>query len=208
MKLYFRGPNNFPAISITFDDGPHPSYTPQLLQVLDRFNVKGTFFMTGANARKNKILVKEVSDQGHEIANHSLNHLKQLLLPPDVLENEIKASKDILESIIERKTTLYRPPHGYTSPFLFSLAKKLDFKVILWSINAYDYRDTNPVSITRRVVSRLKKGSIVLFHECNARNPDRDYTQTATALSDVLMHIKNGSFNAVTISELLTRFGT
>lgn len=202
MNIYFKGPSETDTFAITFDDGPHYYNTPKLLELLNDFNSRATFFMTGSNASKNKALVREVSQQGHLIGNHSLNHLKKFFLSPQELMCEIKTAKDILEDIISKPITLYRPPYGFISPFLFSICKETDLKIVLWSLQTHDYRRENYPVILKRTMKKIKAGSIILFHEGHFNNASLDYSNTIDAVRFILnksmsMKIKPATVNRV-----------
>jgi len=202
MNIYFKGPSETDTFAITFDDGPHYNNTPRLLKLLSDFNAKATFFMTGSNALKNKALVREVSQQGHLIGNHSLNHLKKIFLSPQELMHEIKTTKDILEDIISKPVTLYRPPYGFVSPFLLSICKKSDLKIIMWSIQTHDYRRENYQVIINRTMKKIRAGSIILFHEGRFNDASLDYSNTIETVRFILnkslsMKIKPATVNRV-----------
>ncbi len=201
MNIYFKGCSK-DSFAITFDDGPHCYNTPKILELLSEFNTRATFFMTGDNALKNKALVKEVSQQGHLIGNHSLNHLKKIFLSPQKLKYEIKTAKDILEDIISKPVTLYRPPYGFISPFLFSICKELNLKIILWNLQTHDYRRENYSIIIKRTMAKLRAGSIILFHEGHFKDTSLDYSNTIDAVRFILdkslsMEIKPAAVNRV-----------
>lgn len=204
MNICFKGPSNFNNIAITFDDGPHLRYTPQLLKVLDENRAKGTFFLTGSNAIKHKNLVLEILSQGHQIANHSLNHHKSLISTPGKLMCQIRTTQEILEDITGSTISLYRPPFGYISPFLFSVCKKLNLKIILWSVHSHDYRREHYSVIIKRILKRVKSGSIVLFHECHHAKSSLDYSNTARAVDILLKTKASEEFNFVTVTQLLS----
>lgn len=202
MNIYFKGHSKTDSFAITFDDGPHRYNTPKLLELLSGFNARATFFMTGNNALKNKALVKEVSEQGHIIGNHSLNHLKKIFLSRQKLMYEIKTAKDILEDIISKPVTLYRPPYGFISPFLFSICTELNLKIILWNLQTHDYRRENFPIIIKRTMKKLRAGSIILFHEGHFKDVSLDYSNTIETVRFILdksltMKIKPATVNRV-----------
>ncbi len=202
MNIYFKGSLKTESFAITFDDGPHHTFTPRLLELLAGFNVRATFFMTGVNALKNKDLVREVSSQGHIIGNHSMNHLKKIFLPVQKLRYEIKTARDILEDIILKPVNLYRPPYGFISPFLLPVSRELGLKIILWNVQTHDYRRENYLQIIKRISKKIKGGSIVLFHEGHFNNALLDYSNSLEAVRFILkmsmsMGIKPSTVNRV-----------
>ena len=203
MNIYFKGPSETNTFAITFDDGPHCNNTPRLLKLLSDFNTKATFFMTGNNASKNKALVRDVSQQGHLIGNHSLNHLKKISLSPQELMHEIKTANDILEDIISKPVTLYRPPYGFISPFLFSVCQKLDLRIILWSLQTHDYCRENYQIIIKRTMKKIKAGSIILFHEGHFNDVSLDYSNTIETVRFILDKSLSMKIRPATVNQVL-----
>lgn len=203
MNIYLKGSQKSQNIAITFDDGPHPRHTLQLLEILDTWGAKATFFMTGNNVKKNKSLVSDVFKQGHEIGCHTLNHQKLLFSFSQKILYEIKTSKDLIENITGKKITLYRPPFGLISPFLFQVCKKLSLKIILWNVNSHDYRREDYPVITQRVSKKIKPGSIILFHECHYDDASLDYTNTIKAIQHILVEANFEKVKPATITGLL-----
>jgi len=144
---------------LTFDDGPVPGVTPQVLEILDRYDVKATFFMVGENAARYPELTTMVADRGHALGNHSHNHLKGWKTP----DNEYYANIEKAAKHIPSK--LFRPPHGQLRP---RQAKRLikDYNVVMWTVLSGDYRsDTSPEQCAKRVISKFGKGAIMVFHD-------------------------------------------
>jgi peptidoglycan/xylan/chitin deacetylase (PgdA/CDA1 family) len=202
MNLTLSGPKNKNMVSVTFDDGPHEYYTQKHLDILDTHSAKGTFFVTGINASKYPSIVREIADRGHEVANHTYSHPKQYLSSPKELYQEINSTNDLLEQISGQKPASFRPPYGIISPFLFSVCSKLHLKIILWNINSKDYNRMQSDRIANRVIKKINKGSIILFHDCHFRSSTKDYSSTGKALERVLYHIKTNGLSATTIEQL------
>ncbi len=203
MNIYFKGSSETDTFAITFDDGPNCHNTPRLLKLLSEFNAKATFFMTGHNASKNKDLVREVSEQGHLIGNHSLNHLKKIFLSPKELIYEIKTAKDILEDITLKPVTLYRPPYGFISPFLFSVCKESGLKIIMWSLQTHDYRREKCQVIIKRTMKKIRAGSIILFHEGHFNDVSLDYSNTIDTVRFILDKSLSMKIRPATVNRVL-----
>ena len=150
---------NEKVIYLTFDDGPNPVVTPQVLRLLDDHGVKATFFCIGDNVRKYPELFDELSAKGHAIGNHTFNHLRGFDTPTnEYVENVQKA-----DSLIGSR--LFRPPHGRIKLGQFRILKK-KFDVIMWDIISYDYnKKISPETIMREIRLKSRNGSIVVFHD-------------------------------------------
>lgn len=148
------------AVYLTFDDGPIPRVTPWVLDVLDRYGIKATFFMVGDNIRKHPDEFRMVVERGHRIGNHTFNHIRGLSYDINsYLENTDKACKMMMN------TNLFRPPHGYMSPKQYAELKKR-YKIIMWDLVTRDYnRKFNGEQILQKVKKYVRNGSIITFHD-------------------------------------------
>lgn len=148
------------AVYLTFDDGPIPRVTPWVLDVLDKYGIKATFFMVGDNIRKHPDEFRMVVERGHRIGNHTFNHIRGLSYAINsYLENTDKACRMMMN------TNLFRPPHGYMSPKQYAELKKR-YKIIMWDLVTRDYnRKFNGEQILQKVKKYVRNGSIITFHD-------------------------------------------
>ena len=148
------------AVYLTFDDGPIPRVTPWVLDVLDKYGIKATFFMVGDNIRKHPDEFRMVVERGHRIGNHTFNHIRGLSYDINsYLENTEKACRMMIG------TNLFRPPHGYMSPKQYAELKKR-YKIIMWDLVTRDYnRKFNGEQILQKVKKYARNGSIITFHD-------------------------------------------
>lgn len=148
------------AVYLTFDDGPIPRVTPWVLDVLDRYGIKATFFMVGDNIRKHPDEFRMVVERGHRIGNHTFNHIRGLSYDINsYLENTDKACRMMMN------TNLFRPPHGYMSPKQYAELKKR-YKIIMWDLVTRDYnRKFTGEQILQKVKKYARNGSIIAFHD-------------------------------------------
>jgi peptidoglycan-N-acetylglucosamine deacetylase len=147
------------TIYLTFDDGPVPEITPLVLDILDKFNIKATFFCVGDNVVKFPEVYAEVLRRGHRVGNHTFNHLKGFEHSTEQYLNNVKKAADVIES------NLFRPPYGRIKPKQLRLLCK-EYKVILWDLITRDY---NPMLTADFIMANIRKlsrnGSIVVFHD-------------------------------------------
>lgn len=148
------------AVYLTFDDGPIPGVTPWVLDVLDKYGIKATFFMVGDNIRKHPDEFRMVVERGHRIGNHTFNHIRGLNYEINsYLENTDKACRMMMN------TNLFRPPHGYMSPKQYAELKRR-YKIIMWDLVTRDYnRKFNGEQILQKVKKYARNGSIITFHD-------------------------------------------
>jgi len=150
----------------TFDDGPFESSTYKLLELMDTYQVKGTFFVVANRGRSNKSLLREIKDLGHSIGNHSLDHqYRHYFLGKKKLLAWISESEMILQDIIGDKTIGFRPPNGIQTPELHWVLQFLDMPLILWNQRFYDGLIPLTISRVQKKIVKIQKGSIILLHE-------------------------------------------
>ncbi len=158
-EAIFRIKTDEKIICLTFDDGPHPQVTPLVLEILDRFEVKATFFCVGENVSRFPEVFDEVKRRGHAVGNHTFNHLKGFEFPADDYVRNVKKASGYIDS------DLFRPPHGQIKLSQIK-ALKDDYRIIMWDFITYDYdKNIEPEKIIDEVKKRSRNGSIVVFHD-------------------------------------------
>lgn len=178
------------TIYLTFDDGPNPTYTPQVLSVLRKHNVKATFFMLGQNAAANPSLVKRVYSEGHQVGNHSWNHPNMTGLSDSAALSQI----DRTDRALGNGISCFRPPYGATNTRIRSLAAKRGEKTMLWTIDTNDWRRPGSGVIASRIVSNARNGSIVLMHDAGGNR-----SQTVTGVDSAIGQLKAKGFRFATL---------
>jgi peptidoglycan/xylan/chitin deacetylase (PgdA/CDA1 family) len=158
-KLTWRRDPSSKVIYLTFDDGPVPEVTPLVLDLLDKFNLKATFFCVGDNVQKYPELYKEILRRGHKTGNHTFNHLKGF----NVSTNEYVANVEKASEYIE--SDLFRPPYGRIKRKQRKILE-LEYEIIMWDLLTFDYNHKlEKETIFRRVKRQSRNGSIVVFHD-------------------------------------------
>lgn len=147
------------AVYLTFDDGPIPEVTPWVLELLDKHNIKATFFMVGDNIRKHPDVFRMVVERGHRIGNHTFNHIRGFeYLSSNYLANTDKANEMM-------KTDLFRPPHGHMRWMQYMTLKR-HYKIIMWDLVTRDYsKKLRPPQVLANVMRYARNGSIITFHD-------------------------------------------
>lgn len=186
------------VIALTFDDGPHPKETNQVLDVLKKYNAKATFFIAGKHANWYSEPLIRASKEGHEIGNHTFNHPDISNLNSRQIESEILKCEEILIKLTGKKPTLFRPPYGsYRKEELAKLAQKYDYKIVLWStIDARDWQNPQASKIADTIINKVKNGDIILLHDYGTDN-------TVEALEILIPNLIKQGYKFVTVSELI-----
>lgn len=156
------------AIHLTFDDGPNPQYTPVVLDILDKFAMKATFFLVAERTRGREDLVREIMARGHAIGNHSYSHRMLPDLTINELPGEIDRAQGVLAEIIGRPIAMYRPPRGRMSATALRYLMRRRLQIVMWSIDSLDYhRDSCSDVLERMQIMEPGAGDITLFHDDN-----------------------------------------
>ena len=170
-------------IWITFDDGPDEKATPYLINVLEKFDIKATFFIIGNQAKKYPELVKLIINNGHKIGNHSFSHLNGFSTNNNKYFEDVEQAKKYIDSDI------FRPPFGKITPFQIKNLKK-DFKIIMWDIMSWDFKENiYPNKIYKNVIDNVENGSIILFH-----NNLKSYNNLKNSLEIILEKLKDKGY--------------
>lgn len=200
----FRKGKSEREFSLTFDDGPDPHYTPQLLDLLKRYNAKGTFFVVGKNAEQHPDLIKRMFDEGHLIGIHNYIHKSNWIMRPAEVRNQIEKTDEIIYTITGQRTSYYRPPWGIVN--LFDFSKRNQFKIVLWSAMFGDWRDKmGSDKLAQRMLNKLKPGAVMLLHDCGSTvgaNTDAP-KQMLIALEQVLQEAKRRNLQSIRIDEMI-----
>ena len=203
--LYHQGAGAPHQVALTFDDGPDPEWTPEVLDILKAANVKAAFFLVGANAEKYPGLVRRIVAEGHEIGNHTYYHPNLALCWPEHIRLELNATQLLLETITGRSTTLFRPPYAAdTSPSKISeliplqIAQDLGYLVVLENIDPQDWAQPGADIIVQRTKQQRHDGSIILLHDAGG-----DREQTVEALPRILDYLHTRGDSIVSLSTLL-----
>lgn len=159
-------PNTENKIYLTFDDGPIPEVTPWVLDVLKQCNIKATFFCIGDNVRKHPEVFKQIVADGHQIANHSYNHLKGWETETGKYIENVLQSEEIMAKYTNTSLKLFRPPYGKIKPNQSYKLRKLGFKIVMWDIISKDYdMSLLPETCELNVTQNVSSGSIIIFHD-------------------------------------------
>jgi peptidoglycan-N-acetylglucosamine deacetylase len=185
-----------PYIALTFDDGPHATLTPKLLDLLASRHIKVTFFVLGECVEQNPQVLQRAAREGHEIANHSWSHPQLNRMSDDGVRSQLKRTDDLINSLIGVRPTLFRPPYGaLTSRQKRWIPEEFGYKIILWDVDPLDWKEPGPAAVASRILKNTRAGSIVLSHDIH-----RGTIEAMPATIDQLL-AKN--FKFVTVSELI-----
>jgi peptidoglycan-N-acetylglucosamine deacetylase len=200
-KVTHHVKGNKKVIALTFDDGPNGQTTQRILDTLEQEKVKATFFLIGKNVEKYPDIAREIVDRGHSIGNHSYTHPWELPFENKrALTEEIDKTETAIYQATGEKTTLFRPPHGFRTPWMMTAIKQKGYQIVTWDDMTYDYvKYSKPRYITKKIVSRAKPGSIIVLHDGLDLNHGIERKNTDEALGYIIRELKNKGFDFITL---------
>lgn len=180
----FRRPTKEKIVYLTFDDGPIPEATPEVLDILDRYGVKATFFMVGDNVRRNPGLLEEVRRRGHRVGNHTMHHLQASKVTTR------RYLRDVSEADALIGSELFRPPHGWLRPRqTFALRRR--YRIVMFDLVTRDYsRHVDADGVVRNVRKYAREGSIIVFHDSL-----KSISKLRTALPGAIEWLRDNGFS-------------
>lgn len=195
---YYHGTPGDRRIALTFDDGPHPRYTPRILDILAEEGVSATFFFIGQNVEFYPDTARAVLEAGHEIGNHTYSHPHLRRIKKETLLGEIDRADTVLHGIGCGATPLFRPPEGFLDTDYSRILDTAQKTAVLWSIDTRDWAHTPSADIVKQVEAGLAGGDIILFHDYISGE-----NTTLAALKKLIPALKERGYQFVTVSELL-----
>lgn len=185
-----------PMVALTFDDGPQPSVGNRIMDCLAQYGGKATFFMVGSRVSSYKTEVQRMVAEGHEVANHTMNHKYLQKLGAGQIQEEVRRGNDAIEAACGVRPTLLRLPGGNHNA---TVVANTHMPMIQWNVDTLDWKTRNADKTTSAVLDRVKDGDIVLMHEL--------YTSTADAVERIVPELARRGFQMVTVSEMANARG-
>ena len=184
-------------IALTFDDGPHPTHTPRLLDILKQRNVKATFYVIGSNVSRHPHIVRRILAEGHEIGNHTQNHPNLSPMSDDGVRRELNGVISAMQNAAPNyRMNTMRPPYGALKQSQREwIFREYGYPTIMWSVDPEDWRRPGPSVVTQRILSNTRSGGIVLAHDIHG--------PTIDAMPATIDGLLGRGFRFVTVSQLI-----
>lgn len=179
-------------IAITFDDGPHPQYTEQLLDGLKERGVKATFFVTGEHAELHPDIIARMSEEGHLIGNHTYSHIQLSAGNREEFKNQLIKTNEIISEITGKEVLYVRPPYGTWDK---KFETELNMFPVLWTVDPQDWCSDSAARVTKRVVAKADENDIILLHDY--------YATSITAALRIVDELQEEGYEFVTVEEIL-----
>jgi peptidoglycan/xylan/chitin deacetylase (PgdA/CDA1 family) len=208
VAAFCRGSRASSDVALTFDDGPDPTTTPQVLETLAARGVVATFFLVGAKAEQHPELARRIAEAGHEVGNHGYEHRWQAMLTPARAERLIEQGRDAIRRACGVEPRSFRPPYGVTTPALGLAVRRLGVQVAGWSVRTMDTtkRANQADRLARETLARVAPGDVLLLHDAPER-PGGPAPAGPAMLETLLAGLAKRGLQAVTLSQLQARDG-
>ena len=183
------------VLSISFDAAWGRANTEGILDILDRYDVKTTFFLVGFWAEKHPDLVRELVARGHEIGNHSATHPHMAQLSESQIREELKKCSDLVKAVTGKPTTLFRPPYGEYNDAVVRISRQEGYECVQWNVDSLDWKNLGIQSMVRQCTKNVNPGDIVLFHN--------DSKYILEALPQILEYYTQAGYKIIPVSQIL-----
>ena len=184
------------VVALSFDDGPHPVFTPQILETLQRNSIAATFFCIGKKIRNNELILRRIKDEGHIIGNHSFSHDFWFdMFGSSKMLADLQQVDEIMKNTVGVKPMLFRPPYGVTNPNVKKAIEKGQYNPIGWSVRSMDTTAKDKQKLLSHITGNLKPGDIILLHD--------SVEMTAAILPELILEIAKKGFKVVPLDKML-----
>nr|WP_274532164.1 polysaccharide deacetylase family protein [Ktedonobacter racemifer] len=181
-------------MALTFDDGPDPTYTPLVLNILAHYGVHATFFCVGEQVQAYPDLALQESQQSNAVENHSWSHVNLTVLPPDIVREQIQSTSIEIKQATGITPELFRPPYGSKNENVNNIARELGLTQILWSIDTQDWQQPGVDQIVKTVLTKIKGGDIILMHDGGGNR-----AETVQALALIISELQQQGFTFIVL---------
>ena len=190
-------------LALTFDDGPNDPWTLRLLEILDRHQVRATFFLIGRFVAQRPEIARQVAASGHVIGNHTYDHPNLIFVRPSAVEGQIRLCAQALEDAIGAHSNLFRPPFGGRTPQALRAVRRCGLVPVLWSVSGWDWDAKSAAEVENKVMGSLEGGEVILLHDGGHRYLGVDRSFTVNAVDQLIGRCRDLGFQFVTVPEMM-----
>lgn len=199
----FIGNKGSRQLALTFDDGPNDPWTPRLLEVLARHQVRATFFLIGRYVAQRPDIAQQVAAAGHVIGNHTWDHPNLIFSSPGEVESQLKRCAQVLEQAVGAHSNLFRPPFGGRTPQALRAVRRCGLVPVLWSVSGRDWEAKSAAYIESKILRRVEGGDVILLHDGGHRQLGTHRGFTVSAVDHLIARCRDQGFQFVTVPEMM-----
>jgi|SRR5579872_5275679 len=196
-------PRSVKQLALTYDDGPNDPYTLRLLEVLDKYQVRATFFMVGQYVRQRPDIVCEVASAGHVIGNHSFTHPLLTFQSEAEIRTQLLNCRAALNDAVGEHSNLFRPPFGGRRPAVLRVARELGLEPVMWRVTGFDWDAKSAAAIEKNVRWQMRGGDVILLHDGGHEAMGTDRSKTIVATENMLKRYQDEGYDFVTVPEMM-----
>jgi peptidoglycan-N-acetylglucosamine deacetylase len=200
-RFLCRVPTGEKRVAITFDDGPHPVHTVEILEMCARKGIRATFFVVGRRVRRFPEIAARIAAEGHDLGNHTDRHLPLSVFPPAMIRRELTVTHELVLRAAGVAPAFFRPPMGWFNGVVVNEAMRMGYRPVIGSIHAHDSRRPGADEIAGHVLSRIEPGAIIILHDGGWRMSS-DRSQTVRAVDRITSELLEQGYRFETLSEL------
>jgi peptidoglycan-N-acetylglucosamine deacetylase len=201
-RTYLGAGRGSRQLALTYDDGPNDPCTLRLLEVLERHNVKATFFLIGRFVAEKPEIAREVARAGHVIGNHTFNHPNLIFCSAARVRSELEQCREVLAETVGEHSTLWRPPFGARLPHVLRVGRNLGLVPVMWTVSSNDWRIHAADAIEQRVARRVRGGDVILMHDGGHVRMGANRARTIEATDRLIRRFKDQGYEFVTVAEM------
>lgn len=202
-RTFIGGGSGSRQLALTFDDGPNDPWTPRLLEVLNRHQVRATFFLIGRYVAQCPHIAQQIATAGHVIGNHTWDHPNLIFVTPREVESQIKRCAQVLDHTVGPHSNLFRPPFGGRTPQALRAVRRCGLLPVLWSISGRDWEAGSAAHIENKILRTLDGGDVILLHDGGHRQLGVDRGFTVSAVDTLIARCRGQGFQFVTVPEMM-----
>ena len=192
------------AVAITIDDGPDPTVTPRVLELLDEHGAKATFFCVGEQVEQHAALAREMVSRGHTIENHSQRHLNRFsIMGPRGMAAEVQRAQDAITAVVGERPRFFRAPAGLRNPFLDPVLRRLDLQLASWTRRGFDTVNADADGVLHKLTRDLRAGDILLLHDGHAARTAAGNPVILEVLPRLLETLRGAGLQTITLRRAL-----
>ena len=202
-RTFIGHPGGSRQLALTFDDGPNDPWTPRLLDVLARHEVRATFFLIGKYVVERPDITRQIAAAGHVVGNHTYSHPNLIFCSASEVAGQIRQCSSALQDAVGEHSSLFRPPYGGRTPHVLSLVRQSGLECVMWRVSGYDWKATSSTQIEERLSDAIEGGEVILLHDGGHRHLGVNREFTVSAVDRLITRYKSQGFEFVSVSRMM-----
>jgi peptidoglycan-N-acetylglucosamine deacetylase len=201
-RTFVSGQRGSKQIALTYDDGPNDPHTLQLLDVLQRHDVRATFFLIGRYVQQRPDIVRDLVKANHAVGNHTFTHPHLIVVSPQDTRSQLQTCQDAVQEVTGESPRLFRPPFGGRRPATLRIVRSLGMEPVMWNVSSWDWKTPPAEKIVRTCMRQMRGGDVILMHDGSHVALGADRSQTVIATDRLIERYKQEGYEFVTVPQM------